>query len=142
MASRAIDTVCAGATPRSSLGKCLSLLSLLLLSGCLNLIPKGVPPPPVPISGSNATLIGTHRGPLAAGLGLQDANARAALAAFATSCPRLTQRKDASGLTRPDDWASACAAATGWPVEDAASFFGKFFETATVARGEAFVPGY
>ena len=122
--------------------KITALLPLLLLSGCISLIPQGVPPPPVPLTGSNAALVGTHRGPLAAGLGFQGANARAALTAFVTSCPRLTRRTDASGLTRPEDWAPACAAASGWPAEDAAGFFGKFFETATVARGEAFVTGY
>ncbi|MFM9936188.1 MAG: murein transglycosylase A [Novosphingobium sp.] len=120
----------------------LSVLALLLLSGCISLIPQGVPPPPVPLMGSNAALVGTHRGPLAAGLGFRDVNARAALTAFATSCPRLTRRTDATGLTRPDDWAPACAAAAGWPPEQAADFFGNYFETATVARGEAFVTGY
>ena len=142
MAARAIDPVREDGAVRFLRGKRLALLPVLLLSGCINLIPKGVPPPPVPPAGSNAALIGTYRGPLAVGLGFRDANARAALAAFATSCPRLTRRTDASGLTRPEDWAPACAAATGWPLEDAASFFGKFFETATVARGEAFVTGY
>ena len=118
------------------------LLALLLLSGCISLIPQGAPPPPIPLAGSNAALVGTHRGPLAAGLGFRDANARAALTAFTTSCPRLTRRNDASGLTRPEDWAPACAAATGWPPELASAFFSTYFETATVARGEAFVTGY
>ncbi len=117
-------------------------LALLSLGGCLRLVPQGTPPPPIPLTGSTAALVGTHRGPLAAGLGFRDANTRAALAAFVTSCPRLTRRNDTSGLTRPEDWAPACAAATGWPPEDAAGFFGRYFETATVARGEAFVTGY
>jgi membrane-bound lytic murein transglycosylase A len=118
------------------------VLALSLLSGCINLIPKGVPPPPVPLTGRNAALVGTHRGPLAAGLGFQGANARTALTAFAASCPRLTRRTDSSGLTRPDDWAPACVAAAGWPPEDATRFFANYFETATVARGDAFVTGY
>lgn len=117
-------------------------LALLLLGGCLRLVPQGVPRPPTPLTGSTAALVGTHRGPLAAGLGFRAANTRAALAAFVTSCPRLTRRTDSSGLTRPDDWAPACAAAAGWPPEDAPGFFGRYFETATVARGEAFVTGY
>ena len=112
------------------------------LSGCIPIIPKGAPVPPVPPRAANAALIGTHRGPLAAGLGFRDDNARAALAAFATSCPRLTRRNDTSGLTRPADWAPACAAAAGWPQEDAAGFFTRYFETATVGRGEALVTGY
>lgn len=118
------------------------LLAPALLSGCIPLIPGAAPVPPVPPTATNAALIGTHRGPVAAGLGFRDANVRAALTAFATSCPRLTRRTDTSGLTRPEDWAPACAAAPGWPPEDAAGFFARYFETATVARGDAFVTGY
>ena len=113
-----------------------------LLSGCIPLIPQGAPVPPVPPRAPNAAMIGTHRGPLTAGLGFSDSNARAALTAFVTSCPRLTRRTDASGLTRPEDWAPACAAAPVWPLEDARGFFTRYFETATVARGEALVTGY
>lgn len=119
-----------------------AVLAPAMLSGCIPLIPQGAPVPPVPPRAPNAALIGTHRGPLAAGLGLRADNARAALSAFITSCPRLTRRKDASGLTVPEDWAPACAAAPGWPGEDAGGFFTRYFETATVARGEALVTGY
>ena len=117
------------------------VLAVTLVSGCISLIPKGVPPP-APLSGANAAMVGTHHGPLTVDLGFRDANTRAALAAFAASCPRLTRRTDTSGLTRPHDWASACNAAAGWPPEQAADFFGGYFETATVARGDAFVTGY
>jgi len=120
----------------------LAILALAFLSGCIPLIPQGAPVPPVPPRAPNAALVGTHRGPVAAGLGFRDDNTRAALAAFATSCPRLIRRKDASGLTRPEDWAPACAAAAGWPSEDASGFFTRYFETATVGRGEALVTGY
>lgn len=120
----------------------LLVLALLSLGGCFRIVPQGVPPPPIPLTGSTAALVGTHRGPMAAGLGFRDANTRAALAAFAISCPRLTRRIDISGLTRPDDWAPACTAASGWPPEDAAGFFVRYFETAIVSRGEAFVTGY
>lgn len=120
----------------------LALLASAFLSGCIPIIPRGAPVPPIPPRGPNAALIGTHRGPLAAGLGFKDANVRAALAAFATSCPRLTRRADRSGLTRPEDWAPACAAAAGWPQEDSAGFFTRYFETATVGRGDALVTGY
>ena len=146
MAARAAEPVrfpeSGGAAGQGVWPAVLSLLAPLLLSGCISLIPNGLPPPPVPLTGSNAALVGTHRGPLTAGLGFRGANVRAALAAFATSCPRLTRRTDASGLTKPEDWAPACAAAAGWPPEDAASFFTTYFETATVARGDAFVTGY
>jgi len=137
-AARAIHPVRA----RAVLLAWLTLLAPAFLSGCLPIIPRGAPVPPTPPRAPNAALIGTHRGPLAAGLGFKDANTRAALAAFATSCPRLTRRTDASGLTRPEDWAPACAAAAGWPPEDAQGFFTRYFETATVGRGEALVTGY
>ncbi|MBX9663947.1 MltA domain-containing protein [Novosphingobium sp.] len=120
----------------------LAILAPALLSGCIPLIPQGAPVPPVPPRAPNAALVGTRLGPTPAGLGFTDSNARAALAAFATSCPRLTKRTDTSGLTRPEDWAPACAAAAGWPPEDARGFFTRYFETATVARGEALVTGY
>ena len=144
MAARAAEPVRARAAGSgiSIKSRLLAVLTLLLLSGCISLIPNGRPSPPVPLTGSNAALVGTHRGPLAAGLGFRSTNASAALAAFAASCPRLTRRTDATGLTKPDDWAPACAAASGWPPDDAANFFGTYFETATVARGEAFVTGY
>ncbi len=120
----------------------LAILAPAFLSGCIPLIPPGAPVPPVPPTAPNAALVGTHPGPLAAGLGFSDSNARTALSAFVTSCPRLTRRTDASGLTRPEDWASACAAAASWPPEDARRFFTRYFETATVARGDALVTGY
>ena len=146
MAARAADPVRAPhgrrAAGRSAWPGGAAVLALLLLSGCISLIPQGVPPSPIALTGSNAALVGTHRGPLAAGLGFRDANTRAALAAFSASCPRLARRADTSGLTSPDDWAPSCAAASGWPPEDAATFFSTYFETATVARGEAFVTGY
>ncbi len=143
MAARAADPVrLARAAGPGAWSGLIAVMALMLLSGCISVIPRGVPQPPVPLTGSNAALVGTHRGPVAAGLGYRDANTRTALAAFTASCPRLSRRSDTSGLTRPDDWAPACAAAAGWPPEDAATFFSTYFETATVARGEAFVTGY
>ena len=65
-----------------------------------------------------------------------------ALASFVESCPRLTAREDASGLTRKDDWRPACQAATGWDRNDAARFFATYFETAVVGDGETFATGY
>jgi membrane-bound lytic murein transglycosylase A len=61
--------------------------AMRLLSGCIPLIPQGAPVPPVPPIAPNAALVGTHRGPVAAGLGFSDANARAALSAFVTELP-------------------------------------------------------
>jgi membrane-bound lytic murein transglycosylase A len=120
------------------------LTVLALLSACARIIPEGRPtgPTPPPPTATTAALIGVSRGPVAAGLGFADSNARAALAAFVTSCPRLTKRSDTSGLTLPEDWAPACAAAAGWPAADASRFFATYFETARVADGGAYVTGY
>lgn len=120
---------------------------VLLLGGCGQLIPPGrapVPsahaiPRPAP---TTAALSPLRRGPLAAGLGVSAGNAASALSAFVTSCPRLTRRADTSGLTRPEDWTAACAAARTWPAADAAAFFPAWFETAEVGDGQAFVTGY
>jgi membrane-bound lytic murein transglycosylase A len=65
-----------------------------------------------------------------------------ALAAFRQSCPRLLARADHSGLTRPQDWQPACAAAANWPAEDAAAFFTSQFEAVTVGSGATYVTGY
>jgi membrane-bound lytic murein transglycosylase A len=75
-------------------------------------------------------------------LGLAQADASAALASFAESCPRLLRRTDASGLTTGDDWQPACSAASGWPRGDAAGFFARQFETAVLGDGASFVTGY
>lgn len=124
-------------------------MALALLAGCVRLIPgtggpavrpPATPPPPPPAS--TAALIGVRPGPMAAGLGFGPSNAVAALASFIESCPRLTRRSDASGLTRPADWTPACAAAPTWPASDAARFFATWFETAQVSDGTAFATGY
>ncbi len=128
-----------------------ALVSLALLAGCGSIIPQGSRPGPIaPPAGApsqtikppTAALTGVIPGPVAAGLGFRPDNASAALATFTQSCSRLTRRADNSGLTRPADWAPACAAASGWPSGDAASFFATYFETAEVGDGNAFVTGY
>ena len=120
------------------------LAALALLAGCFRLIPQtGVPGAIRPVPGGlTAALVGVRHGTPAAGLGLQPGNASEALAAFNTSCPRLTRRTDKSGLTTPADWAPACTAASTWPGADAAGFFAAYFETAEVGSGDAFVTGY
>lgn len=124
------------------------LLALTLLAGCVRLIPdsggpRTGPPQPAPAPlVANAALAGVRLGTTPAGLAFRDDNARAALASFVASCPRLTRRTDSSGLTRPADWTPACSAAATWPVADAARFFGTYFESAEVADGSAFVTGY
>jgi membrane-bound lytic murein transglycosylase A len=133
------------------------MVALALLGGCVRLVPdvagpatvRPVPTRPVSpapttptVKSPTAALAGLSPGPMTAGLGFGRDNAVAALRSFITSCPRLTKRADNSGLTRPEDWASACTAAKGWPDAQAAQFFATHFETAEVAGGNAFVTGY
>lgn len=123
--------------------------TLALLGGCVRLVPdtrgpRPATPPPVPTApvAPTAALAGVTAGPGIAGLGFRADNAAAALRSFTISCPRLTRRTDNSGLTRPEDWAPACAAAANWPAGEAARFFSTYFESAEVAGGNAFVTGY
>lgn len=131
-----------------------ALALLLLLAACGPIIPPGQvsrpsprPSPPTstppPERGDNARAAGVHPGPAVASLRIGQSDAVAALASFRESCPRLTSRTDGSGLTRGEDWRAACdAAAAGWPAADARGFFARFFETARIGAGQAYVTGY
>ena len=122
---------------------------LMVLSSCVpQLTPPAEPPPPPPVETptpppppANALAAGVRAAPadLAA---MTQAKAAAALAAFRISCPSLMRRDDASGLTRPGDWWTACDAAPAWPDAVAASFFQTYFEAAEVGDGSSFITGY
>lgn len=129
--------------PRARLRSLAALAFALALSACgVRLIPAG-PTPPAPIAApATALRAGIAAGPELGKLGLDHSDAAGALAAFRESCPRLTSRTDASGLTRPVDWAGACAAAATWPASDAARFFPAYLESVKVGDGQAFVTGY
>lgn len=86
--------------------------------------------------------LGVTPGPDLATFGLTADTAAPALRAFRDSCPRLLVRPDNSGLTNPQDWQAACAAAANWPASDAAAFFTSQFEAVTVGTGETYVTGY
>lgn len=90
-----------------------------------------------------AIAAGVTPGPALATL-LGDAPTRLsrALVAFRLSCPLVTTRPEPSGLTQPDDWKTACAAAANWPDSDAGGFFTRYFEADQVGDGKAFVTGY
>ncbi|KPF93477.1 MltA [Novosphingobium sp. AAP83] len=127
------------------------LLAVALLGGCIRLVPQTTRPATVvtkpaitkpAVTGATAALTGITNGPMPAGLGFKAENTAAALGTFVQSCGRLTKRADSSGLTRPEDWSSACAAARSWPSGDATRFFSTYFETAEVGDGNAFVTGY
>lgn len=119
------------------------LLPALALAACGSIIPEsGGVHGLHPVRPANALSAGLVRGPAPSALALAPGNAGSALNAFILSCPGLTRRNDDSGLTRPQDWALACAAARGWPRDQAATFFDGYFETARVADGSTFVTGY
>ncbi|MFA6220067.1 MAG: murein transglycosylase A [Erythrobacter sp.] len=123
----------------------LVLAAMVLLAGCVRIVPAVSPtrpiaaPPPVV---ATAALAGLVRGPDIASLGVARGDAGAALTSFLESCPKLLARKDASGLTAPEDWRPACDAGRGWPVGDARRFFATYFEAVRVGDGAAFATGY
>jgi membrane-bound lytic murein transglycosylase A len=125
----------------------LALTMLLALAACGRLIPEGSTPPPVvtvpaaPVA-ANAALAGFAAGPAFAALGVSEADAASALASFRESCPKLLNRTDASGLTVPSDWQTACDAARGMPADRARGFFAQHFAAVQVGDGRAFATGY
>lgn len=140
-------------TARARLRRTAALSLLAVLAACGRIVPpapqpRPVPPPiaaPAPPPAAvlpTALLAGVAAGPSIASLALAGDDAAGALASFRESCPRLIQRQDASGLTRPADWQAACAAAASWPVADAPRFFEAWFEAVRVGDGRAFVTGY
>jgi membrane-bound lytic murein transglycosylase A len=100
--------------------------------------PAAETPPPAPAKPPTAALLGVSAGPALPALG--EAEAARALEAFRISCPSLVKRTDSSGLTRPEDWQAACAAAAAVPSP--AAFFAEHFELVQVGDGAAFVTGY
>ncbi len=131
-------------------GKLAALVLAVALSGCgVRLIPPTGAPQPVPTpvptapaTPGTAALLGIANGPAVGNFKLADPDARGALVAFRTSCPKLLARTDTSGLTRQADWKPACDAAATWPATQAAQFFSTWFETVKVGDGKAFVTGY
>ena len=114
--------------------------AVALLASCSTLVPPAdETPAPAPPS---ALLLGAGRGPAMSSLGIGANDARAALASFVESCPRLLAREDASGLTSARHWEAACRAAPSWPAAEAQRFFTEHFETAVIGDGNAFATGY
>ena len=134
----------------TGLRKLAALGLMVVLAGCVRLIPPSTTPGPVPVplpkpsptAPGSAALLGLSAGPSVASLKLADGDARGALAAFRSSCPKLLNRTDTSGLTRLADWQPVCAAAATWPAAQAPRFFETWFETARLGDGKAFVTGY
>lgn len=128
-----------------------ALALLILLAACGRVIPPARGPQPLPsrpiaqppiVLPNNAVSAGVTRGAPVASLAITPDDAAEALAAFRASCARLTTRSDGSGLTRGADWKPACDAAASWFSADARGFFVRYFETARIGDGAAFVTGY
>jgi membrane-bound lytic murein transglycosylase A len=139
----------------------LVLAMLLVTAGCGRVIPQGSLPPPVvsapprvppgvtpsvppgavPVA-ANAIIAGIASGPAFAALGVSAADASGALASFRESCPKLLSRDDASGLTVPSDWRTACDAARNMPADRARGFFAEHFVPVQIGDGRAFATGY
>ena len=126
-----------------------ALAALALLSACATRVPLPppavpvpvvVPPAPPPVAVlNNAKLAGVT---VVASAEVSAVEADRALAAFRTSCPVLTMRSDASGLTVAEDWLPLCAEASAIGPASAASFFRDRFDWVRVGKGEAFATGY
>ncbi|HEY0130713.1 MAG TPA: murein transglycosylase A [Allosphingosinicella sp.] len=125
------------------------LIAMMVLASCVpkerrpappvpQLPPVAVPAPPAPAKPPTAALLGVSAGPALPAIG--EAEAARALGAFRISCPALVKRTDASGLTRPEDWQAACAAAA--TATAPAAFFAEHFEVVQIGDGAAFVTGY
>jgi membrane-bound lytic murein transglycosylase A len=91
---------------------------------------------------TSALAAGIAAAPATIGNPFDAQSATRALAAFRISCPSAIKRRDQSGLTTPDDWKAACAAASGWPDGNAVSFFQENFDLVQVGEGKAFATGY
>jgi len=95
-------------------------------------------PPPSPV-GRNAVETGIK---LETARVLKQDQAAKALAAFRTSCPAVTSRTDASGLTQGSDWQALCAQAAGLDPNYAPGFFYYGFDWVKIGDGKAFATGY
>jgi membrane-bound lytic murein transglycosylase A len=124
----------------------------VLLAGCATRTPPALPPAtaptpqpaplPTPLPEPvmvNARAAGVR---LATPLLVEPEQAARALGAFRTTCPALTRRSDASGLTVVADWQPLCAEAATLDPSAAAAFFRDRFDWVVVGPGEAFATGY
>ncbi len=95
-----------------------------------------------PTTGTTAVAAGIGAGPDITTLPITEEGARRVLSSFIASCPAAKKRNDLSGLTRGEDWARVCEAASKWDSANAKSFFVDRFETVQVGTGAAFATGY
>ena len=140
---------------RTGYGRFAALAGVLLaLAGCAQRsLPRPTTPEPVPTKPAEPAKPAEPPKPLTAREAgvtagpsldtLTPADAEAAYRAFRISCPAVSKRQDASGLTRVEDWQAACALpAQGTSPEALLSWFRNSFELIQVGDGSAFVTGY
>ena len=134
--------------------RALALASLAFLAACATR-PAQAPetPPAAPVqtvpptqSVVPPTVVGRNAVETGVKLGtprvLAAEQAARALSAFRASCPAVTARVDASGLTRASDWQSLCAQAASLDPSFAPGFFYYGFDWVKVGGGRAFATGY
>jgi len=114
----------------------LACVPLLLLAGCAT---PQIGQPETTAATAPARALDLPRQKVS--VSVPPAEAEAALRAFRASCPRIVSRVDRSGLTGPEDWQAACAAAAS--AKDATRFFLEAFEGLILGQsGEGFATGY
>jgi membrane-bound lytic murein transglycosylase A len=101
--------------------------------------PLPAPVPPPALIGRNAVETGVR---VEAPRVLKPDEAARALAAFQASCPAVSARTDASGLTQSTDWQPLCAQAASLDPTFAPGFFYYGFDWVKVGDGRAFMTGY
>jgi membrane-bound lytic murein transglycosylase A len=101
--------------------------------------PLPVPLPPPSFVGRNAADTGVKADSPRA---LKPDDAARALSAFRLSCPAVSLRNDASGLTQAADWQGVCAQAATLDPSFAPGFFYYGFDWLKVGDGRAFATGY
>jgi membrane-bound lytic murein transglycosylase A len=129
---------------------CGGVALVLALASCApKTAPPATPPPPVapPVTAEppkpvNALAAGVRAGPGLEGVTIEQAER--AYRAFKISCPALLRRTDASGLTRPQDWAPVCQPTDvmNQPADMYVRWFRDNFELVEIGDGKAFVTGY
>jgi membrane-bound lytic murein transglycosylase A len=109
-------------------------LVFALVAGCAGQkAPAPLPRPTAPAAPETPPIVASPAGQIAGFTATPQA-----LEAFRRACPRLQKREDASGLTRPADWQTACAD-TG---ADPATFFTRHFTPVILNDGKGLATGY
>jgi membrane-bound lytic murein transglycosylase A len=126
------------ATPRAPSGRPIPADPIAKPIGATPLVAT----PVTAIAGPTARSVGVFQAPEFRTSPIDAVSAERALKAFRLSCPSLLKRNDQSGLTKPEDWKPACAAASSWAPSDAIGFFTQNLEMVQIGDGKSFATGY